>query len=611
MAKLERLPSHILIQLEPSDRKLELGRQTRDEPPPLAVIPKAGLLRLVIASRDEVLIGRDQLRVEVIDPQHVRLTNINENNQVAIPGEGNIGPLESLEVSLPVRITRGTFQVRIESYDPIEMYSDGDAFESMAAPAPFPNSIFLPKGATLADSDDSSIVHSIRTSDTRAMLDRLEYLVLVLQQAATSADFAEQIAKESLAMVNLDRAAVMTYRQGHWETVGRAERHSDTGEEWSPSQMILNEMLRKKLTQLGAPKQSTASTTSITSLVAAPIKNTEDQIVGAVYGDRQIELGSSRPPIDKIDAKLVEIMACGVSGGWARIEQERAVAARRAQFERFVTKEVAQELEEDPDALKGRDADVTMLFCDIAGFSRISREMPTDKVFEWINAVMEALSKCVLATKGTLVDYIGDELIAMWGAPLSIEDHATAAAQTATMMLESLAELNQRYRLPGGEMTQIGIGLNSGQVRVGNTGSQHKLKYGPLGNEVNVASRVQGATRYLRTPALITGETAKRLNGRFPTRRLCKVRLKNIDEPIELYELTSNQGPQWNHIVENYERALTAWEDRKLQTAIEALSNIVAKVSQDGPSMVLLSRAVDVWSRDQHDYDPVWTLPSK
>lgn len=613
MAKLERLPSHILIQLEPEDRKLELGRQTREEPPPLVAIPKPGLLRLVIANREEVLIGRDQLRIEVIDPQHVRLTNINENNQVAVPGEGTLGPLESLEVSLPVLISRGTFQLRIESSDPIDMYSDDDAFESMAAPPRFPNSVYMRQSTIqTSDSDDSSIVHSIRNSNTKAMLDRLENLVSVLQQAASSTNFDDQIAQASLDMVNLDRASVMTHSEGRWLMVGRAEKRGlETEEGWSPSQMLLNEMLRIKHTIWGAPRHATVSTTSITSLVAAPILNPLGQIIGAVYGDRQIELGSSRPAIDELDAKLVEIMACGVAGGWARMEQERSAAARRVQFERFVTKEVAQELEEHPNALKGRDATVTMLFCDIAGFSRISREMPTDKVFEWINAVMEALSKCVLATKGTLVDYIGDELIAMWGAPLTTEDHATAAAQTAIMMLESLADLNQRYRLPGGEMTQIGIGLNSGQVRVGNTGSEHKLKYGPLGNEVNVASRVQGATRYLRTPALMTGATARLLGDRFPTRRLCKVRLKNIDEPIELYELTSNQGPGWSHIVENYERALKAWEERKLQTAIESLSNIVAKLSQDGPSMVLLSRAVDVWSRDLHDYDPVWTLPSK
>jgi adenylate cyclase len=94
-------------------------------------------------------------------------------------------------------------------------------------------------------------------------------------------------------------------------------------------------------------------------------------------------------------------------------------------------------------------------------------------------------------------------------------------------------------------------------------------------------------------------------------RRLCSVRLKNIDDPVELFELTSDPLTNWDQVVADYERALSAWEQHNLQSSIESLSQLIAKVSQDGPTMVLLSRAVDAWSRDQRDYDPVWTLPSK
>ena len=462
---------------------------------------------------------------------------------------------------------------------------------------------------------DESILHSIRHSNTNEILDRLGQLILVLQRAASSTDFVDEIARSAMEMVNLDRAVVMTLHQGNWKIVGHSSPQKINLELWRPSQKLLSQLVRDQRTLWGAPtafsSAFTESIASVVSVVAAPILNPVGQIIGAVYGDRQIGSGSMRPAIDQLDAKLVEIMACGVAGGWARMEQERSAAARRVQFERFVTKEVARELEEDPNALAGRDAEVTMLFCDIVGFSRISEQMNPQKTFEWINLVMEFLSQCVLATKGTIVDYIGDELIAMWGAPLSTPDHATSAARTAIMMLDSLKAFNERYPLPNGEQTQIGIGLNSGRVRVGNTGSEHKLKYGPLGSQVNIASRVQGATRYLRTPALITGATARQLQGEFFTRRLCSVRLKNIDEPVDLFELTSNRGESWHHIVENYELALKAWEQRELQSTIASLSQVVAKVSDDGPTMVLLSRAVDVWSRDHRDYDPVWTLPSK
>jgi adenylate cyclase len=616
MARLERLPTHIRIELEPQDRKLEIGRQTRDEPPPLAVIPSPVMTRLVIATREETLIGRDQLRIEVIDSVRVRLTNINDNNRIFLSADASLGPGETSEVTLPIGLTRGNIQLRIEKAGASNELLEDNAFQSMAAPPQIPNSSLLAANPISAMFDEeSSILHSIRHSDANVMLDHLGQLILVLQQAASSTDFVDEIAKTAMRMVNLDRAVVMTLNQGNWKIVGCVGQQRNNSDEWRPSQKLLSQLVRDQRTLWGAPTAFSSdfseSIASVVSVVAAPILNPVGQVIGAVYGDRRIGSGSARPPINQLDAKLVEIMACGVAGGWARMEQERSAAARRIQFERFVTKEVAQELEVDPNALAGRDADVTMLFCDIAGFSRISEQMSPQKTFEWINLVMEVLSQCVLATKGTLVDYIGDELIAMWGAPLSTPDHATNAASTAIMMLDSLKKFNDRYPLPGGELTQIGIGLNSGRVRVGNTGSEHKLKYGPLGSQVNIASRVQGATRYLRTPVLITGATAQQLKGDFITRRLCSVRLKNIDEPVELYELTNNQGPTWDHVVQNYELALKAWEQRKLQTAIENLSHVIAKVSHDGPTMVLLSRAVDVWSRDQRDYDPVWTLPSK
>ena len=615
MARLEKLPTCILIELDSEDRILEVGRQTGSEPPPLAVIKGAELTRLVVATKDETVVGRKQLLIEVLSPTRVRLTNKNENNRILLPTDSTLGFGESEEVTLPTRVARSNVQLRIEMKGAHVESAPDEAFESMAEPPDVPGSSVVRSPKLSPTFFEESIIHSIRDSNTDAMLKSLSKLIAVLQKAASSTDFEVEIARTAIEMVYLDRAAVVKFSQGEWINVGSADLRGNTNEKWRPSQRMLSRLLEKKLTIWGAPGKITSSVTdsvaTVMSVVAAPIRNPAGDVIGAVYGDRRLEFGSERPPIDKLDARLVEIMATGVAGGWARMEQERAVAAKRAQFEQFVTKEVAQEIEKDPNALIGRNAEVTMLFCDIAGFSRISEQMTPQKAFEWINAVMKMLSTCVLATKGTLVDYVGDELIAMWGAPLTIEDHATCAARTAIMMLESLKTFNEQYTLPHGEQTQIGIGLNSGAVRVGNTGSEYKLKYGPLGSEVNIASRVQGATRYLRTPALITGATAKRLSGEFFTRRLCSVRLKNIDDPVELFELTSNRGPTWNHIVENYELALKAWEQHKLQSAIESLSQVISKVSQDGPTMVLLARAVDVWSRDQHDYDPVWTLPSK
>ena len=124
----------------------------------------------------------------------------------------------------------------------------------------------------------------------------------------------------------------------------------------------------------------------------------------------------AKAPISTYEAMLVEMLACGVAAGLARVEQEQNAAAARVQFEQFFTKELSLQLTAQPDLLQGRDEDVTLLFCDIRGFSSISEAMGPAGTVEWIGDVMNTLSECVSEDQGVLVDYIGDELMAMWGS---------------------------------------------------------------------------------------------------------------------------------------------------------------------------------------------------
>src|SRR5205814_5749276 len=133
--------------------------------------------------------------------------------------------------------------------------------------------------------------------------------------------------------------------------------------------------------------------------------------------------------------------------------------------------------------------------------------------------------------------HIGDELMAMWGAPQAQPDHAVRAVRAALAIRGALPELNLCWAETLGEPMGLGIGLNTGPARVGNTGSQYKFKYGPLGNTVNLASRVQGLTKYLRCPLLVTAATRAGLDDRFLARRVCKTRVVNISTPVDLYEV--------------------------------------------------------------------------
>ena len=141
-----------------------------------------------------------------------------------------------------------------------------------------------------------------------------------------------------------------------------------------------------------------------------------------------------------------------------------------------------------------------------------------------------------------LVDYVGDEMMAMWGAPQAQPDHAERACLAALAMLDQLPDLDARWRATLGEPMAFGIGIDTGVARVGNTGSRRKFKYGPLGNTVNRASRVQGATKHFKARVLITSTTSAKLGPEFQTRRLGKTRVVGMAEPLELCEAQNAPG---------------------------------------------------------------------
>ena len=173
------------------------------------------------------------------------------------------------------------------------------------------------------------------------------------------------------------------------------------------------------------------------------------------------------------------------------------------------------------------------------------------------------------------------------------------------------AEIDARWEKTVGGPTSFGIGINSSRARVGNTGSTRKFKYGPLGNGVNLASRVQGATKYLKVPALVTGFTRSLLDDSFRARRLCRVRVVNIAEPVDLHEIDCGADPAAGERYAQYEEALAAFEAGNFSTAAKALGNLLGAWPGDGPSLVLLSRSVDCMIREPQDFSPVWDLPGK
>ena len=581
---------------------VELGRQQADEQPCYNRVSIKDGVRIIVANQAEATFSRRHVRLEPRPDGKVVVRNLSAAVPIATDAAGVVGPQDQRELTPPFVLVVGDRSMRVEPDEEAASPMVSLANMTMAPGQRKPPSTRIRPIATAAAGDD----------DGEMLVQWLQAAMAVFQSAASSPDFLQRAAQAVVELVGLDTASVVIWDGTIWDPQNVCTRIGKVSDSWQPSRTILDAARSERRTFRRATSlTSAASLKGVEALVAAPILDSHGEVIGALYGDRR-QPAEDRDSVDitQLEAMLVELLASGVAAGLARLEQERTALAERVRFEQFFTPELAQQLESHPDLLEGKDAEITALFCDVRGFSRISERLGAVRTFAWICDVMEEFSECIQRFNGVLVDYIGDEVIAMWGAPVETANHETLACQAALEMVKKLGALNERWANELGEPVSIGVGINSGMARVGNTGSTRKFKYGPLGNTVNLASRVQGATKYLKSKVLITGNTAAKVAPEINRRRLSRVRVVNIETPVDLYEIVVAADESWCELRDRYETALDAMDRKEFFTATKHLGNLVADFPNDGPSQLLLSRAVNALiSRD--DFDHVWELEGK
>ncbi|MBY0526388.1 MAG: adenylate/guanylate cyclase domain-containing protein [Gemmataceae bacterium] len=597
------------------DGPLELGRQSEKELPnpseaarsaerlPYVARKEADRWRIVIARLDESAISRHHLQIDPVSTGRAMLKNVGRSFPIQFPDGSELRPGGTREMPLPLVLAIGKRTVRIQAVESQESESSPlqSLMESTRAPgwqAPVASSLL-------------TILPPHANSEIESLVPWFQAAMSVLQSAAATTDFFPKAARAVVDLVGMDSGRVLLRTQDSWR-VQAVESRNPIQDNWRPSGRILNKLLEAKRTFWDVPTSTEAehSLVDVKAVVAAPILDRNGAVIGALYGDRR-HGGHATKPISRLEAMLVELLATGVAAGLARIEQEQAALTARVQFEQFFTPELTRQLAAHPDLLEGRDAEVSILFADIRGFSRVSGRLGPAGTFEWIGDVMGELSESVLSHQGVLVDYIGDELMAMWGAPEAQPQHALLACRAALDMLQRIPRINARWEARLGEKMGLGIGINTGTARVGNTGSQRKFKYGPLGPTVNLASRVEGATKYLKTRFLVTEATRARLDASFTARRLCQVRVVHIIQPVTLFELRPSDSSDALQFQTNYERALVAFESGLFREATTTLGKHLEEFPDDGPALVLMARAVNALVEDPNPFNSVWDLPGK
>jgi adenylate cyclase len=263
----------------------------------------------------------------------------------------------------------------------------------------------------------------------------------------------------------------------------------------------------------------------------------------------------------------------------------------RRTFEHFVSQAVVEEMLANPErvALGGERRELTVLFSDIRGFTSISERITSEELVQVLNQYFTPMTRLVLAEGGTLDKYMGDALMAFFGAPVEQPDHAARACRAALRMTEKLAELNAGWRaegkLPEGGALGVGIGLNSGEMSVGNMGSEDVFDYTVIGDNVNLGSRIEGLNKMYAAQILVSGATAEAAGAEgFLFRELDRVRVKGKQEPVALHELLAARPapPELTERARRFGDALAAYRERRFEAAAEGFGALAAE--GDGPA---------------------------
>jgi adenylate cyclase len=296
--------------------------------------------------------------------------------------------------------------------------------------------------------------------------------------------------------------------------------------------------------------------------------------------------------------------------------EEKEKRRVRAAFGQYLSPEVVRRLLLNPQLVEPRKTEVTVMFSDIRGFTTISENLDAQELAIFLNQYLSDMTRIVFDRRGTLDKYIGDAVMAFWGAPFEEERHAALACQTALDMMAKIREMQVKWESEGKPRLDIGIGLNTGVASVGNMGSSLRYGYTALGDSVNLSSRLEGLNKDYGTHILVNETTylaAK--DSRFIFRELDLIRVKGKLQPVVIYELFSSapgSSPGDQARLDRFREARNLYQQRRWSEAQAAFQSILDRWSDDGPSRTYWKRCQEyLFDEPPGNWDGVFTMTHK
>ena len=286
-------------------------------------------------------------------------------------------------------------------------------------------------------------------------------------------------------------------------------------------------------------------------------------------------------------------------------------------FGQYLSPTVVNQLIEDPGMLKlgGERKELTAFFSDLVGFTKISEALTPDQLVDLLNKYLTEMTDILLKHNGTVDKFEGDAIVSFFGAPVSFEDHARRSCFAALDMQKRLEELREEWGKQGGQELRMRIGLNTGNMVVGNMGSKNRMDYTMMGDAVNLAARLEMTNKQYMTSTMISEFTYEQVKDDVEVRELDSIRVMGKEQTIKIYELLGRKGEiddRMKEIIPQFQEGLKYYKNRQWDDGITCFENILNVHDDDGPSLVYFERCITFQNYPpDDDWDGVFTLRTK
>ncbi len=283
-------------------------------------------------------------------------------------------------------------------------------------------------------------------------------------------------------------------------------------------------------------------------------------------------------------------------------------------FQKYVPPEIIDEVlkTKGEKLLIGKKATATILFSDIRSFTSISEKLSAEELVTSLNTYFNIMVSIIIEHKGTIDKFIGDAIMAIFGAPVLHADDPLQAVLTSLSMLDSLKSFNRNQTAAGKPPFKIGIGLNTGEVVIGNIGSQQKLDYTCIGDTVNLASRLEGLTKLYGAPIIISEYTYKECNSEIMAREIDSVRVKGKVKPVKIYEPYLRVPRSVSDGYNYFNEAINLYRAKRFEEAKKLFSRSRDLLKADAPSSLYIDRCDEyIIEPPGEDWDGVYTAKTK